>query len=95
MLRLEINSDVLPFLRAIERKHAGQIALRLLQLLVSPDAPDVRQLKGELREFKRATVGEYRIIFVVEQALLRVVLIDRRNDDEVYKALSRKRQAQS
>jgi len=91
MLRLDLNADVLKFLHGIERKHAGQIALRLLQLLAVPDAQDVKPLKGALREYRRATAGEYRIIFFVEGNLLRVVLIDRRNDDEVYKALGRKR----
>jgi len=91
MLRLEFTVDALKFLQNIERKHAGQIALRLLQLLAVPDAQDVRPLKGALREYRRATVGEYRIVFFVEGNLLRVVLIDRRNDDEVYKSLKRKR----
>ena len=90
MLRLDLTADALKFLHGIERKHAGQIALRLLQLLAAPDAPDVKTLKGALRDYRRATAGEYRIIFFVESELLRVVLIDRRNDDEVYKALRRK-----
>lgn len=90
MLKLDITADVLKFLQNIERKHAGQIALRLLQLLAMPNAPDVRSLKGSLREYRRATAGEYRIVFFVENELLRVVLIDRRNDDEVYKSLKRR-----
>ena len=74
MLKLEFTVEALKYLQSIEWKHAGQIALRVLQLLASPDASDVKLLRGEMR-LHRATAGEYRIVFYVEADLLRVVLI--------------------
>ncbi len=48
---------------------------------------DSKALQGY--PFWRADVGEYRIVYRVEENCLKVALVDKRNDDEVYKKLSR------
>lgn len=90
MLRLDIHHDVLKELQGIDRKHAGQIALKLLTLLSDPRPPDVKALKGSQRDYLRADAGEYRIIYTIEEGVLKVAVIGKRNDDEVYQKLRRK-----
>ena len=90
MLLLNLTKDVLKFLRGIERKHAGQLALKILSLLENPAAPDVKRLQGTLSEYLRADAGEYRLIFRILGNELQIILIGKRNDDEVYKELNRK-----
>lgn len=51
-----------------------------------------RRLRGELRGFWRLRVGEYRVIYEIQEdrVLVYVVLVGFRRDEEVYKeALSR------
>ena len=79
--------QVIKFLGGIDRKHLGQISLKLFSLLEEPNAPDVKPLKGSLRDYLRADSGEYRIIFFVDDDVLRVVEIGRRNDGAIYKYL--------
>jgi mRNA interferase RelE/StbE len=45
-------------------------------------------LKGY--SYYRADVGEYRIVYQVEEQTLEILLIEKRNDDEIYKQLKRK-----
>ena len=54
-------------------------------LMADPQPTDAERLKGY--EYSRVTVGEYRVIFDVRDGLLRIVAIDKRNDDEVYRRL--------
>ncbi|MEK6627530.1 MAG: type II toxin-antitoxin system RelE/ParE family toxin [Bdellovibrionota bacterium] len=87
-LRIDIAKDVGKFLKKIPKKHSSQIAKKIISLSENPKAQDVSDLKGY--GFKRADQGEYRIIFDVKDETLYVILVGKRNDDEVYKKLSRK-----
>jgi len=44
-------------------------------------------LKGHLRDYGRIRSGEYRIIFTIEDNNLKIVLVGKRNDAEIYKIL--------
>jgi len=52
-----------------------------------PEPPDSSQLIGY--PYRRADIGEYRIIYRVEEDCLKVALVGKRNDDEIYRQLSR------
>lgn len=91
MLRLEVWPEAVKFLNSIERKHAGQIALKIFGLLQDPFPPDSKQIKGTRSTFYRADLGEYRIVYQVQKEILQVPLIGKRNDDEIYKELARKK----
>ena len=54
------------------------MAARLFDLLRAPDAPDTSALKNS--PYRRADVGEYRIVYRVAQNVLIVPLIGKRND---------------
>ena len=91
MPKLSLSADALKFLQRVERKHAGQIALKVFSLGVEPFPPDAERLRGTNLELWRADIGEYRIVYDVTEDLVRVLVIGKRNDDEVYKEVERKR----
>ena len=59
----------------------------MFSLMENPEPHDSKDLIGYL--FRRADVGEYRIVYRVEGDILKVALIGKRNDDDVYRQLKR------
>lgn len=84
---LDIHNDCLKFLRTLNPRQFRQVVTSLFELLRNPEPHDSIQLSGW--PFRRVDVGEYRIIYRVENDILRVPLIGKRNDDEVYRDLRR------
>jgi mRNA interferase RelE/StbE len=39
--------------------------------------------------FRRTDIGEYRIVYRIDGETVKIPLINKRNDDQVYKALKR------
>lgn len=68
-------------------KQFKQVARKILSLMEEPRPVDSINLAGY--SYRRADIGEYRIIYRVENDLLKVALVGKRNDDEVYKKLKR------
>ena len=54
---------------------------------INPYPQDSLKLKGY--PYHRADVGEYRIIYSVKEQTLEILLIEKRNDDQIYKQLKR------
>ena len=88
MLRINPSRQAQKFLRNLPPKQARQVANKLLALRQDPQPPDAKQLRGH--PYLRADVGEYRIIYRVEQDTLIVPLIGKRNDAEIYRRLRRR-----
>ena len=88
MAKLDGLETVLDFLKGLQPKIAAQIAKKVLALNVEPIPTDSQKLKGNL-DLYRVDSGEYRIVyrFSPKQDLVEVILVDKRNDDEVYKLL--------
>ena len=89
MLRIDPSRQAQRFLRQLTPKHGRQLAAKLLQLRQDPHPNDAKPLKGFDHPYLRATAGEYRIVYRVEGDTLKVVIIGKRNDDEVYRQLRR------
>ena len=87
MLKLDITHDCLKFLRTLDARQCRQVVMTLLNLLHTPEPPDSAPLTGF--PYRRVDIGEYRIIYRIDGAILKVPLIGKRNDDEVYRALRR------
>jgi mRNA interferase RelE/StbE len=85
--QLDITHDCHKFLLTLPPKQFRQVVTAMFELLRNPEPHDSRLLKGF--PYRRVDVGEYRIIYYVEGTVLRIPLIDKRNDDEVYKKLQR------
>ena len=75
---------------AMQPKHARQVLLKILDMCADPTAADSKLLKGTNQEFYRTDVGEYRVVFRLENDELLIPLIGKRNDEEVYKEMRRR-----
>jgi len=87
MLELDLEKRAERFLEKLPKKHAAQIARKLLLLLEDPYPSDSKLLHGV--SLHRLDSGEYRVIYRVERKTLEVYLVGRRNDGEVYRKLDR------
>lgn len=90
MAKLDGLQAVLDFLKGLQPKIAAQIAKKALSLNLNPLPNDSKQLKG-YPDYYRVDCGEYRIIYRYqpEEDLVEVILVGKRNDDEVYRKLER------
>jgi mRNA interferase RelE/StbE len=85
MRRLDITRDALRFLTGLDAKRFRQVMLKVLDLMRDATPQDSEALKGF--EGRRVDIGEYRIIYRFDASTLYVVVIGKRNDDEVYRQL--------
>lgn len=81
MAKLDGLETVLSFLKGLQPKIAAQIAKKVMSLNIDPLPPDYKELTGY--------PGYYRIVyrFDADADLVEVILVGKRNDDEVYKQL--------
>jgi mRNA interferase RelE/StbE len=85
---MDITHDSLKFLRTLDPRQFRQVVTALFRLLQDPEPHDSASLTGF--PFRRVDIGEYRIIYHVDGEVLRVPLIGKRNDDDVYRRLRRR-----
>ena len=90
MLKLKLSRDAGNFITTRQPKHQRQIAAKIQTLRDDPAPTDSKALKGKIQGFMRADIGEYRIVYRVEDDTLYVAVIGKRNDDEVYRRSARK-----
>lgn len=87
MLLLKPTKAVVRFIEALPPKQFRQVWLTVLALLTTPFPQDSKQLQGY--PYHRVDFGEYRIIYRVVEETLELILIGKRNGDEVYQQLRR------
>ncbi|WLI90278.1 type II toxin-antitoxin system mRNA interferase toxin, RelE/StbE family [Massilia sp. R2A-15] len=90
MLLLTLSKEVEKFLFSLAPKQFKQVTVSMLKLMSDPTPHDSAALKGARRGERRVDIGEYRVIYRVEDGVIRIVLIGKRNDDEVYRRYERK-----
>jgi mRNA interferase RelE/StbE len=90
MAKLDGLEAVLDFLKGLQPKISAQIAKKVLTLNLDPLPSDSKGLKG-YPGYYRVDSGEYRIVyrFDPDEDLVEVILVGKRNDDDVYKKLER------
>ena len=86
MLPLSLSRAAVRFLDTLPPKQYRQVTRKIIMLMADPRPADAERLKGY--EYFRATAGEYRIVFDVQDGRLRVIAIGKRNGDEVYRRLA-------
>jgi mRNA interferase RelE/StbE len=89
MRKLDLTHDALKLLGTLPAKQFRQVVTKLFELMENPEPQDSKPLAGF--EYRRADVGEYRIVYRFDRDFVFVALIGKRNDSEVYKRLKRKR----
>ncbi|MBF0555393.1 MAG: type II toxin-antitoxin system RelE/ParE family toxin [Nitrospirae bacterium] len=87
MFKLDFTNDALSFLDKLDAKQFRQIIKKILGLMKDPFPVDSENLKGN--QYKRVDTGEYRIIYLTDDNILKIVTIGKRNDSEVYRRLKR------
>lgn len=80
------------FIQKLQSKYAKQIATKIKELAVLGHCHDSKKLKCDIcSSYYRIDVGEYRIIYQHEGKDLNIILVGKRNDDEVYNLFKRKK----
>jgi len=87
MKKIDLSLRAHKFLEGLPAKQFRQVALAIFRLAREPFPQDARSLQGY--PYHRIDVGEFRIIYRVEEDVVRVALAGKRNDDEVYRQLGR------
>ncbi|MBK8455923.1 MAG: type II toxin-antitoxin system RelE/ParE family toxin [Phyllobacteriaceae bacterium] len=90
MRRIDFSRQAEAFLRKLPTKHASQISERIVALAAHPDGAALEPPKGHT-PLMRLKSGEDRVIVEMNADLLDVLLVGKRNDDEVYKLVERLR----
>jgi mRNA interferase RelE/StbE len=84
-----ISKDIFDFLDTLPAKQAQQISKKILKLFNEPLPTDSIPLTG-YKTYRRVDIGEYRICYTYINNELSVDLVGKRNDNDIYKKLSRK-----
>ena len=90
MPNVDLKPRAMKFIKTLPPKHRRQIKNYILSLRDNPLPHDSKKLIG-YEQYTRVDVGEYRIIYRYEtkQDVVTVVLVGKRNDDEVYRIAKR------
>ena len=89
-LALRISRQAGRFIKTLPPKQYKQVVSAMLALPNNPEPHDSRALKGSRDGNRRIDVGEYRVVYRVEDDNLLILVAARRNDDDVYKLLGRR-----
>jgi mRNA interferase RelE/StbE len=86
MLKLEIKKPAYDCLVELQAKQFKQVLLHIIRLTKDPYPQDSKKLTGY--PYFRVDAGEFRIVYdVLNDETVRIILVGKRNDDEVYKRL--------
>ena len=88
MRRLRLSKDSEKFLRTLDAKQFRQVVLKIFALASHPVPHDSIDM-GE--GFRRADIGEFRIVYEFDEASVHIDTVGRRNDDAVYRQFRRGR----
>mgnify|MGYP002682641321 CR=1 FL=1 len=82
---LSISKSARKFIDSLAAKQAAQISKKILDFCFDPFPNDSIELKGQQKGYRRADIGEYRIIYRIEDGVVYVHEVGKRNDGEVYR----------
>lgn len=87
-MKLRLSKVAHDFLETLPPKQFRQVVTKVFRLLTEPYPHDSQQLKGY--RYHRVDIGEYRVVYETIEDQLHVLLIGKRNDDDVYRQLKRR-----
>jgi mRNA interferase RelE/StbE len=87
MRKLDYTANVLKFLGGLQAKQFRQVVSKILSLPKDPEPNDSQKLQGY--PYRRAEIGEYRIVYRYDAECVYVAFVGKRNDDDIYKQLKR------
>lgn len=86
--KLDVTHDVLKFLDRQDPKQFKQIVSKIFDLTQEATPQDAILMKSS--PYYRVNQGEFRIVYRFDEETLFIVIVERRNDDAVYKKIKRK-----
>ena len=89
MYKLDLTKSAGRFLARLDAKPFRQVVSKILNLRENPEPHDAAQLVGSA-PYRRVDIGEYRIVYRIEKDTVKIAVVGKRNDDEVYKTFQRK-----
>lgn len=87
MRKIDISKRAPDFLTSRPPKQGKQLAQKILSLGADSMPSDAKKLTGA--DFFRVDSGEFRIVYDFDETTIRIVLVGKRNDGEVYRQFSR------
>ena len=88
-LTFYFSNDVIDFVSNLEAKQVRQVWNKITALKKEPRPNNSKHLSGYPGLF-RIPIGEFRCVYEHNSDGVRIIVIDRRNDDKVYQELKRK-----
>ena len=77
------------FIKTLRPKQYKQVVRTVLAMLNNPEPHDSRLLKGSRDDNRRVDVGEYRVVYRVEDENSLVLVVGKRIDSDDYRLLDR------
>lgn len=88
-ISIKLSKRSVKFIKKLPPKQARQIKTKILSLKINPFPQDTKKLVSDSKDRHRVDCGEYRIIYRLEEKIVLIDLVGKRNDCEVYKIISR------
>jgi mRNA interferase RelE/StbE len=88
MRKLVLAKGIVKDLDELQPKQYRQVVSAILDLLTEPCPHYSKALEGT--GYRRLAIGEYRVIYRADEESVHVLVVGKRNDDEVYRRLERK-----
>lgn len=89
-MNLRITKQAIKACQTLDAKQYRQVVSSILALLTNPEPHDSQPMRGTTRGERRVDTGEYRIIYAVDDETIDVLVVGKRNGDEVYRLWERK-----
>ena len=89
-MELNLSRDAQKFIAKLETKQARQIAIRIKELKELGHLHDSKKLKGTATDYYRIDAGEFRIVYEIKDNIIFVLVVGKRNNNEVYNQFKRK-----
>jgi mRNA interferase RelE/StbE len=88
-MNLRMTKQALKACQGLDAKQYRQVVSAILALLTNPEPHDSQQLRGATRGERRLDVGEFRVIYAITDETVEILVVGKRNGDEVYKIWQR------
>jgi mRNA interferase RelE/StbE len=84
-----MTKQALKACQGLDAKQYRQVVSAILALLTNPEPHDSQLLRGATRGERRVDVGEFRVIYAITDETVEILVVGKRNGDEVYKIWQR------
>jgi mRNA interferase RelE/StbE len=88
MYKLDLTKTAGKFVEKLPPKQFRQVVTTIFRLREQPEPNDSKQLIG-YPEYRRVDIGEYRIVYRIDGETVKICVVGKRNDSEVYKRFKR------